>query len=83
MQLHQPAQDQVAHRVAGQRVTAGEAVLEQPRAVLVPGQRGQRLTQVTRREYPPLRAQPAAGPAVVGDRDHRGDLQIRYPAQRA
>ncbi len=50
---------------------------------VVGGQRGQRLPQVARRQQGvPLGPQPAAGPAVVADRDHRGDVQVELRAQR-
>ncbi len=49
--------------------------------LVVAAQRGQRLAQVAGRQHAQLGAQPAAGAAVVGDGDHRGQV-AGDPAQR-
>ena len=80
-----PAMQQVAHRVAGQRADAAEAVLHEgapPAAQLVVGgQRGHRHPQVARREQAQLAAQPAGRAAVVGHGDDGGDV-VGEQAQR-
>ena len=77
-QVPQGDDQQVAHRVAVHLPLGGEPVLQHPRPGLAPpvvaAQGGQRHPQVAGREHAELVAQPARGAAVVGDRDHRGQV---------
>ena len=83
VQLPQRDDEQVADGVPGQRALTGEAVLQQ----LAPGvpplgvvaERGQRHPQVAGRQHLVVGAQPAAGAAVVGDGDHRGEVLGQQP----
>ena len=84
-QLPERHDQDVADRVAAQLRLAGEPVLDHPAPGGAPGvvaaQRGQRHPQVAGRQHAELPAQPAAGAAVVGHRDHRGQVP-GHPAQR-
>ena len=77
--LVETGQNQVADRVARQRAAATEPVLDdrrpQPAVRAVRCQRRQRHSQITRRHHIQLAAQPTRRSAVVGDRDHRGDVR--------
>ncbi len=71
--LGQRRQEDVAERVPGQ-LAAVEAVPEEPvHERLVLGQRDQAVADVARRRHREVAAQPAAGAAVVGQRDDRRD----------
>ncbi len=82
--LPQGGDQQVADRVAGQLPLPAEPVLDDLLPGAAPGvvaaQRGQGHPQVPRRQDAELRAQPAAGPAVVGHADDGGE-RVGHPAQ--
>lgn len=84
-QLVEAGQHQVADGMPGQRATAAEPMLDdgrpQPAVRTVGCQGRQRHSQITRRNDVELAAQPAGGPAIVGDGDHRGDV-VGEPAGR-
>lgn len=76
--LPQRDDQQIADRVVVQLALALEAVLDHLgpglAPVVVAAQRGQRLAQIAGRQDAQLVAEAAAGAAVVGDRDHGGQV---------
>src|SRR4051794_24506737 len=70
------------------RIGTGESVLQEVRDVLRDrvvrvGQGGEGLPQIPDGQATPVGPQPPAGPAVVTDRDYRGDLQLEIGSQQA
>ena len=87
--LGQRGHKQVAEVVPLQRVAAAKAMGEELRQqVLFLAQRHHAVAQVARRQHVEVLAQPAGRAAVVGHRDHRGQvgdqsgLSRRKPGQR-
>ena len=85
-----PQQHQVADRVPGQRIgspTGRTGTATAPRSAASTGSSSASAASAWRRSpggsSAPLGPQPTAGPAVVADRDHRGDVQVEVAgAQR-
>ncbi len=84
--LVESRQDEIADRVAGKCAAAAEAVLEdrRPQSAVraVRCQSGQRHSQVARRHHIQLATKPARRTAVIGDRDHRGDVRSESAGSR-
>ena len=87
-----PASSRLPTGVPGQGAGAAETVLQEPDPAHVglagglcvagsAGEGGQGHPQVAGRQQAQLAAQPAGRPAVVGDGDHRGDVDVAVGEQ--